>query len=57
MAAIDLSYLNEEEISQRYNQISKEFIELTNFISPYLVKLSKLDKEISILKEEIIRRE
>lgn len=53
----ELAHLEEDEIVERYNQISKEFIELTNFITPHLIKLNKLDKEISILKEEMFRRE
>ncbi len=53
----DLSFLKEEELVERYNSISKEYTEISNIISPLLLKLSKLDREISILRAEILKRE
>lgn len=52
-----LSHLSEEEILERFNSISQEYIELSQEISPKLIKLNKLDKEISVLREELERRE
>ena len=57
MSDNDLSFLKEEELVERYNLISKEYTEISNVISPLLLKLSKLDREISILREEILKRE
>ncbi len=53
----ELSHLKEEEIVNRYNTISLEYIELAEKMKPQLIKLSKLEKEINLLQEEILNRE
>ena len=45
-----------EQLLQRWNEISSSFLKLTEEVSPILVKLNKLEKEIYILKEEMISR-
>jgi hypothetical protein len=47
---------SEDELVARWRTVSSELIKLTEEVSPTLLKLSKLEREIQVLQQEILRR-